>query len=60
MPKDDTGPVKTLVSANFAKIAGDEKKDVLVEFYAPWCGHCKVGHYYVMDGRLAPQAFVER
>jgi protein disulfide-isomerase A6 len=33
--------VEILDSANFDKIALDESKDVLVEFYAPWCGHCK-------------------
>ncbi|SJX61895.1 probable protein disulfide-isomerase precursor [Sporisorium reilianum f. sp. reilianum] len=30
-----------LTSRNFDKIVLDEAKDVLVEFYAPWCGHCK-------------------
>jgi protein disulfide-isomerase A6 len=37
--------VVILDNANFDKFVLDSNKDVLVEFYAPWCGHCK---------RLAP------
>lgn len=33
--------VVVLTSESFDEIVLDETKDVLVEFYAPWCGHCK-------------------
>ncbi|KAK3906927.1 protein disulfide-isomerase [Staphylotrichum tortipilum] len=35
------GPVSVVVAKNYDDIVLDDTKDVLIEFYAPWCGHCK-------------------
>lgn len=44
IPETQTN-VYTVVGKTFEEVIMDESKDVFVEFYASWCGHCK---------RLAP------
>ncbi|RMY70761.1 hypothetical protein D0863_05590 [Hortaea werneckii] len=41
IPEKQEGPTTIVVAKNYQDIVMDDNKDVLVEFYAPWCGHCK-------------------
>lgn len=41
LPDDNSGAVKVAVAKNFDELVTDSGRDALIEFYAPWCGHCK-------------------
>jgi len=45
VPESQTESVLTVVGKNFDEVVLDDSKDVFLELYASWCGHCK---------RLAP------
>lgn len=45
IPKNNDDSVKIVVGASFSDFVIKSQKHVLLEIYAPWCGHCQ---------RLAP------
>lgn len=41
VPETNDQPVKVIVASTFDDFVLNSDKEVLVKFYAPWCGHCK-------------------
>ncbi|XP_044480385.1 protein disulfide-isomerase-like [Mangifera indica] len=41
IPEENNEPVKVVVAESIQEMVFKSGKNVLLEFYAPWCGHCK-------------------
>ncbi|KAK4152428.1 protein disulfide-isomerase [Chaetomidium leptoderma] len=62
IPEKQEGDVVVVVAKNYNDIILDEEKDVLIEFYAPWCGHCKslAPKYEELAGLYAKSEFKDK
>jgi protein disulfide-isomerase A1 len=62
IPEKQEGPVQIVVATNYDDIVLDDAKDVLIEFYAPWCGHCKAlaPKYDILAKLYVDQGFADK
>lgn len=62
IPETQEGPVQIVVAKNYNDIVLDDAKDVLIEFYAPWCGHCKAlaPKYDILAGLYTEQGHADK
>lgn len=62
IPETQEGDVTVVVAKTYNEIVLDDSKDVLIEFYAPWCGHCKAlaPKYEILASRYANSDFKDK